>query len=154
MEVSEEKIAQILEMYKPECKYLVRADVSYPKAEGFFKVENSYYVKDSFEHVTSIEAQLCLNQLSYVAFGEWIMENRFKGLELSFEKYLQLMRENMFIVDSHIKFKKPINHNFPIKGIISVEKVKALDRIYFTLLEYILDGGKSEGTMGFALKLK
>ena len=37
---------------------------------------STYYTTQKLEHMTSIEAQLCLNQLSYSAFGEWLPEGR------------------------------------------------------------------------------
>ena len=102
MQVPEAKLDRVLELYKPDCRYLVEATTEYPKAEGRFRMGSTYYATQKVEHMTLIEAQLCLNQLCYSAFGEWLPEGRFDE-KVSFDDYLELMKENMFIVESNIR---------------------------------------------------
>ena len=77
MQVPQERLESVLELYKPDCQYLVEVTTKYPKAEGKFKLGDTYYTAIKLEHMTSIEAQLCVNQLCYSAFGEWLPEGRF-----------------------------------------------------------------------------
>ncbi len=149
--VPKERLESVLELYKPDCRYLVEATVKYPKAEGRFKLGDTYYTTRKLEHMTTIEAQLCLNQLCYSAFGEWLLEGRFDEA-MTFEEYLELMKENMFIIDSNIRFRKPIPTNGDIHGKIEVMKVKRHGNLYLAFLDYDLEQGKSKGKLELALK--
>ena len=115
MQVPQERLLKVLELYKPECRYLIRADTEHPKANGIFRLGNTYYTSRKLTHITAIEAQLCLNQLCYAAFGEWLPQGRFDQT-ISFEKFLELMKENMFIVESNIRFRKPIPASEEVNG--------------------------------------
>jgi len=152
MQVPQERLESVLELYKPDCRYLVEATAEYPKAEGKFKLGDTYYTTRKLEHMTSIEAQLCLNQLCYSAFGEWLPEGRF-DVTMTFEKYLELMKENMFIIDSNIRFRKPIPTNGEIQGVVELTKIKRHGNLYLAFLDYDLEQGKSKGNLELALKL-
>jgi hypothetical protein len=151
MQVPQERLESVLELYKPECRYLVEATAEYPKAEGKFKLGNTYYTTRKLEHMTSIETQLCLNQLSYSAFGEWLPEGRFDKA-MTFDDYLELMKENVFIIESNIRFRKPIPTNGDIQGQIELMKIKRHGELYLAFLDYDLEQGKSRGNMELALK--
>lgn len=153
MKIIQEKLAKVLEIYKPDCRYLVESNINYPRAEGKFKLGETYYTTKKLEHMTSIEAQLCLNQLCFSAFSEWLPEKRFDET-ITFEKYLDLMKENMFIIESKIRFRKPIPSNECIQGQIELMKIKAHDGLYLAFLDYDLEQGKSKGNLELALKLK
>ena len=151
--MNKEKLDKILEMYKPDCKYLVEVNSEYPKAQGKFKLNPTYYVINAFEHMTSIEVQLCLNQLCYSAFGDWFPEGKFEK-KIYFDEYLELMKENMFIINSNIRFKKPIKTNKEILGQIKLTKTKTYGNLCLAFLDYDLEQGKSVGRLELALKLK
>ena len=155
MQVPKERLESVLELYKPGCRYLVEATVEYPKAKGKFKLGDTYYTTRKLEHMTSIEAQLCLNQLCYSAFGEWLPEGRFDEA-MTFEDYLELMKENMSIIDAdirfRIRFRKPIPTNGDIQGQIELMKIKRRGDLYLAFLDYDLEQGKSKGKMELALK--
>jgi len=152
MQVPQERLNKILEIYKPDCRYLVEANIAYPKAEGKFKLGEIFYATRPVEHLTSIEAQLCLNQLCFSAFGEWLPQGRFEEA-MPFEKFLELMKENMFIINSTIGFRKPIPTNGEIQGQIELMKMKRHGGLYLAFLDYNLEQGKSRGNLELALKL-
>jgi len=152
MQVPQAKLDRVLELYKPDCRYLIEATTEHPKAEGKFRMGSTYYATQKVEHMTSIEAQLCLNQLCYSAFGEWLPEGRFDE-KVSFDDYLELMKENMFIVESNIRFRKPIPTNGDIQGQIELMKVKRHGNLYLVFCDYELEQGKSKGNLELALKL-
>jgi len=152
VQVPQARLGRVLELYKPDCRYLVEATTEYPKTEGRFKLGDTYYTTKKLEHMTSIEAQLCLNQLCYSAFGEWLPAGRFDET-MTFELYLELMKENMFIIDSNIRFRKPIPTNGNIQGQIELMKIKRHGDLYLAFLDYDLEQGKSRGKMELALKL-
>ncbi|MDD5331853.1 MAG: FcoT family thioesterase [Candidatus Nanoarchaeia archaeon] len=152
MQIPQERLNRTLELYKLDCMYLIEASIKYPKAEGKFNIGDTYYTTKKLEHMTSIEAQLCLNQLCYSAFGEWLPEGRFEQT-INFEEFLELMKENMFIINSNIRFRKPIPTNEIIQGYIKLNRIKKYGNLYIAFLDYDLEQGKSMGKMELALKL-
>jgi len=90
--------------------------------------------------------------LCYSAFGEWVPEGRFQGT-MPFEKFLELMKENMFIINSNIGFRKPISTDEEVQGQIELMKIKKHGSLYIALLDYNLEQGKSRGNLELAVKL-
>lgn len=152
MQVPQERLNRVLEIYQPDCRFLLEANADYPKAEGKFRVGITYYTTSKVEHMTSIEAQLCLNQLCFSAFGEWLPQGRFDKT-INFEEYLRLMKENMFIVESSIRFRKPIPTDRDLQGQIEVMKIKRHGDLYLACLNYEVEESKSKGNLKLALKL-
>ncbi|MBW2990401.1 hypothetical protein KY348_01715 [Candidatus Woesearchaeota archaeon] len=154
MKTPQERLDIVLNEYICDCRYLIKAKVDFPRAEGIFKIEDTFYAnpRTKLKHMTDIEAKFCLNQLCYAAFGEWIMEKRLEHFTTSFEEYLGLMHENVFIIESNIRFKKPISTESPINGVIEVKKIKRVGRLYLAFLDYDIGDGKSKGKIEAALK--
>lgn len=153
MKIPEKKIERILELYKPECRYLIKAETDFPQAKGVFNAKNAFYTNEIIEHMTSIQAQLCLNQLSYAAFSEWTEKNTPLNLKIDFENYIELMKGNMFIIESKIQFKKQININKHISGKINIVRSKNFRTLHLALLDYELEGGLSSGKLKLAINL-
>jgi hypothetical protein len=152
MKVQQERINSILEIYKPDWRYLVEANVDYPKAIGKFLVYGEAYTTERVEHITVIDAGACLNQLCFSAFGEWFSEGRFERT-MSFKKFFKLMKENMFVIDTNTRFRKPIPTNREIYGQVELTKIKKHEGLYLAFLNYNLEQGKSKGNLELALKL-
>jgi len=154
MKIPQERLDVVLNEYIPDCRYLIRAKVDFPRAEGTFRIEDTFYAnpRTKLKHMTDIEAKFCLNQLCYAAFGEWVMEKRLEHFTTSFEEYLGLMHENVFIIESNIRFKRPISTGSPFNGVIEVKRIKRVGGLYLTFLDYVLANGKSKGKIEAALK--
>ncbi len=152
MQIPNKKIERILELYKPECRFLIKAPLEASKANGRFRIIENFYATQLVEHMTSIEAQFCLNQLCYAASSEWLADGRF-GVTIGFERFLELMKENMFVIDSNIRFKKPIPTNNDIQGQVELMKVRKYGNLYLAFLDYELEQGKSKGNLELALKI-
>jgi len=152
--IPQEKLERVLELYKPECRYLKEAKIELLKAEGMFEVNSTYYANNfSVSHLTSVEMNLCLNQLAYVAFAEWIDAGEFENINLDFEEYFVLIKENMYIVESSIKFKEPIATSKPFKAAMQLRQQKQKGNVHFVFLDYSFEDGKAKGRVGFALTL-
>ena len=54
---------------KPKYRYLKEVEIDYPVGRGRFKVGETGYMS-ALGHLTSAEANLCINQLCYVFFGK------------------------------------------------------------------------------------
>ena len=150
---NEEILERTQEIYKPEVTYLKEFSAEFPNANGVFSLGDTFYTAEKLNHMTSIEAQLCLNQLSYAAFARWLQERQISDLNISLEKYLELMKENMFVINSQIKFRKPIETNKRIKGEMKVVRTRRHGNLYLAFIEHEFEGGKEEGTLELALKL-
>jgi hypothetical protein len=149
MQVPQERLNKILEIYKPDLRYLVEANVGYPKAEGKFRVSGEAYTTEKLEHMTIIDATAGLNQLCYSAFGEWLLEGRF-GEAMPFERFLKLMKENSFAIDAHIRFRKKIPINREIYGQVEFVKMKRHGGLSLAFLNYDLEQGSSKGCLELA----
>lgn len=152
MQVPQERLNKILEIYEPDWRYLVEANVDYPKAEGKFKISGNAYITKKLEHMTVLDAGACLNQLCYSAFGEWLSQGRF-GEAMPFERFLELMKENSFVIDAHIRFRKSIPIKEEVSGQIEFIKIKRLGGLSLAFLNYDLEQGKSRGSLELALAL-
>lgn len=151
MQVPQERLDNVLEIYKPDWRYLIEANVDYPKAEGKFRISGDAYTTKNVEHMTLLDAGACLNQLCFSAFGEWLSEGRFEET-MPFERFLELMKENSFAIDAHIRFRKPIPTNREIQGQVELMKIKKRGGLYLAFLDYNLEQGKSKGSLELALK--
>jgi hypothetical protein len=152
MQVPQERLTKVLEIYKPDWRFLVEANVDYPKAEGKFKFGDTAYTTQKLEHMTYIEAGFCLNQLCFSAFGEWLPQGRFEEA-MPFEKFLELMKENMLAIDAHIRFRKKIPTNREVYGQVELVKMKRHGGLSLAFLNYDLEQGKSKGSLELALAL-
>jgi hypothetical protein len=155
MQVSQERLERVLgNVYNPECVYLKKADLDLLKATGKFEVGRTFYTKEPLEHLADAEAKICLNQLAYVAFAEWIDRGEFEGINIEFEEYLALMKEKMYIVESSIKFKEPIDTSKPFEIAMQVRRHLQVGKNPLVYLDYKIAGGKAEGKIGLSLVLK
>lgn len=152
MKVTQELVDKVVAMYKPNYRYLKSAEVDFPVARGRFQLGETEYC-ETLQHMTDVEAQLCLNQLCYVFFGQSLIDQRWEGLEdLTFDKYLELRKEGMFIVESHKTFKKETNPREPFNGQIKVAKIRRHNNIYVAKLDFDLNDGASVGELSLVLK--
>lgn len=152
IKASQEVVDKVLAVYYPNYRYLKEAEIDYPLGKGKFQLGQTGYC-ETLQHMTDVEAQLCLNQLCYVFFGQMIIDKRWEGLEdLTFEEYLESGDENMFIVESHKKFKKKTNPKEPFYGQIELIKTRRHDSIYVARLDFDLNGGASIGKLSLILK--
>lgn len=150
-----EKMERVLTLYRPESRYLVRASTEYPTATGTFRFGHSptSYSTRPFDHLTAVEAQLCFNQLAYVAFSEWIPGGKFEGLDLAFEGYLSLMQDRMLIIRADLQFRKSIAPGRDIQGKMTLDRKHKQGGIYIASLDYTLADDRCVGKLELALKL-
>ena len=152
MRIPQELVDKVVAVYKPNYRYLKQADVDFPIARGTFQLGKTEYVQ-TLQHLTDIEAQLCHNQLSYVFFGNEINLNRWNGLkDLTFDDYLELRKEGMFIVESHKKFRKETNPEEPFEGIVRLTRSKTRGNIHLANLDFNLNNGACVGNLSLVLR--
>ena len=110
IEISKEILDKVLEPYKTECQYLIKAESDYPITKGIFKIPHSFYTKEGVNsgHFNATDMMICYNQLAFAFFIDSIQRNLIKEIEknLSLERRFQ---EGLIIGMNNIKFKKSIN---------------------------------------------
>jgi hypothetical protein len=152
MKVPQELVDKVVQVYKSNYRYLKSAEVDFPIARGRFQLGETEYM-ETLQHMTDVEAQLCLNQLCYVFFGQGVIEKRWEGLEdLTFDNYLNLRKEGMFIAESHKTFKKETNPREPFDGQIQLMKIRRHNNIYVAKLDFDLNCGASVGELSLVLR--
>ena len=151
MNICPERIEKMLCFFDEEFRYLQTVNVEYPRAEGVFKIGKTAYTKEDVKHVTALEIQLCFNQLCYAAFGEWMTEGK-TGYTMQFENFLELMKENMFVLDAHLRFRKLIPKEETLTGKIEVAHTRKINELYLAHITCGIEG-KFRGHVEFGLKL-
>jgi len=152
MKIPQELIDRVVAVYKPNYRYLKEAYVDFPIARGRFQLGETEYMQ-TLQHLTDVEAQLCLNQLSYVFFGNEITSKRWEGLkDLTFDDYLELRKEGMFIIESHKKFDRETNPREPFEGIVRLIRTKKRGNIHLATLNFDLNNGACIGELSLVLK--
>lgn len=110
-EVPEDRLRRVLSRHIPEFRYLFKAGTKFPIAEGSFQFGESSYTEKVSENITLLEAQLCLEQLAEVAFGEWLQEGKIFKTQMNFDDYLKLIGEKIFPSSTHMVFTEQIQKN-------------------------------------------
>lgn len=147
-------LKMLLGLYKPEYRYLQKAEVEYPSAKGEFNCGKTAYTIFPLEHMTAVEALLGINQLTFAAFATWMLEKKMPFLPMSFDDYLHLMKENAFIISQRMRYLKPISTSQPIQGMIElVAIVPKNEYLYLAGIDCSFEEGKFVGGLELALKL-
>jgi len=157
--IQDEIVANITGQYKDDFRYLVAGSMQYPNsATGLFHVKQSGYVRDTLKHITDVETQICLNQMVYAAFAQAIVDkawerdalwNPLVGLDMPI--YEGLMKDHMFIRESHKKFRRQINPAEPFYGTITLEKTGGRRGLYFAELSFSLADNSATGALSLAM---
>ena len=150
--IDQSRLEKILEVYFPNCRYLLEAELDFPKGNGRFRILSSCYMKNT-GHFNAAEAIMCYNQLAYALLAEAGEQSLLEGLgKIPFEQFLEWQLGNCFIVGmDNIKFKKQINPSEEFYGEIALNKAKKLGRLYIFKTSYDFEGGKATGDIELAL---
>ena len=117
-QVDEKLIREVLSGYG-ERRFLIAASLEYPILHGNFLIGPTFYYSPHFEHAADIEIQFCLNQLCYVGVAELIKKEEIP--ELKGLNFAELQNENMLIVESRKRFRRPIRTDKVITGELKVD---------------------------------
>ena len=152
MHIRQELLDKVLVVYKPNYRYLRQADVEFPVARGRFLLGETEYA-ESPSHLTDVEAQLCLNQLSYIFFANEIISGRWSdGRNLTLDDYLSLRKEKMFVVDSHKIFHRETNPAEPFNVAIKLAKIRRIRNAHLASLDFNINDGAGVGNLKLVIK--
>lgn len=149
MEISQDRIEQALEIYRPEAKVLISAQAEYPIINGQFRIPSNFYTTVELEHVTDIEMQLCLNQLTYVGLAELIAQNGIP--ELRVIDFSKSQKEECLIIDSRKRFRKPIRTNKEITGQLKLKEFRPYHKVILGHVDFDFENKSCIGELELAL---
>jgi len=151
---SESMMEAMLRPYFPQCRYLLDADMDFPRAEGRFSIEDSCYI-ESTGHFNAVELPICYNQLAYVFFGHIIrggLVDQFSDIDFEGFRKNQLMA---VITKMEGRFRGEINPR-DFRGEIELKKTRkpGEDRYIADTSFKFWDknSGRAEGKILLALK--
>lgn len=148
--VDQQAVREILGFYTPGFRYLQSAETGFPRARGIFKINATEYV-EQLDHLTEIEAQLCVNQLCYVFFGVEAAAGRWAAEGMNKDSFFRLRKEGMFITASEKKFRRQIKPGSEFLGILSLQKIKKISSGHLAKLSFSFDGDACVGSLNLAL---
>jgi len=150
MKIPKTTLNNILEVYKPNCRYLKDCEMNFPRAKGIFSIPKSAYV-ESTGHFNAAELIICYNQLAYSFFAESSKQGLIKEVGIiPLNKFKENQLKNYFIVEmDRIKFRKLINpENF--EGEIELKGIRKLRDILYLKTEYNFGNGSATGKINLA----
>jgi hypothetical protein len=149
IEINAKRIELYLRVYKPEYRFLKKLEIEYPIISGSFIVSPTFYTLKELDHLSDVEAQLCLNQLAYVGISEAIK----KG-QISHEmgaKFGKLPYGRIVIGKSEKKFKEKIDPSKEIYGELKVKRLFNLEDRIIAITLFDFEKGKCFGKLNAAL---
>lgn len=147
--VTNEVREEVLAIYKPEQRILLKVDIEYPKAKGTFRVGPCYYTLEDFKHATDIEIQLCLNQLAYVSVYDGITNKVHPYLEG--KDFKKLQKEGMLIVESRKRFRRPIPTDSEIYGEMTLKDLRERNGVVFANADFQFENRSCFGHLELAI---
>ena len=145
MQIPQITLDAMLEAYKPECRYLVQAELDYitQEGKGLFRIPQTFYTQHELRHLAAVELILCYNQLAYTMFADIAMHEGLPHIgKIPLEQFKQYQLENSFIVRmNNIRFKRPVNAS-EFQGKIKINKVipKRGNDLVFFKTEFDIEG--------------
>lgn len=160
-EIGAELLGRVLEPYKPDCRYLLRARCEEPeegadhlvRLVGELAIESSCYIEDT-GHFNAVEFNISYNQLIYTLLGHCIAKKLLPDFaELGLDEYLAKQLPDVLIHRFTSKFRRPMSAR-AFRG--QVEITETADRGRFVLVKTTCEfeddaGGNSHGEVSLAI---
>jgi hypothetical protein len=149
MKIPKQMIDKVLEHYRPNLRMLKSASLGYPSIKGRFLIGPTFYYIPRLEHAADIEIQLCLNQLAYAGIAE-IME---QGVvpELNGLNFYELQKENMLVIESRKRFRRPIRTNAEIGGELILRRWKDVGSLILGNFDFQFENKSCFGSLELGL---
>jgi hypothetical protein len=167
IDISEEFVADTLKPYRPNSKYLHRAQITHVQrsespevgvplvtAAGTFSIPESCYI-DNTGHFNAVEFNICYNQLAYVMFGKCFETGIAPKLRfLTLPEYRRHQLQSCYIVSLESRFLKQLNSQ-DFRAELMLNKVSWLAGVLFCFTAVAFsdcDGVKAHGPIVLAFK--
>ncbi len=140
-------INEILKIYNKNCRYINKTFIDENSAKSILNVYSTFHANERAYHLTVVEAQIALNQACYIASYYWMKEGIFPNMEYDLSSFIDSMKENMFIIDSSIKFKKQIYTGTQFNVEINLEKYKKFKNLFLAYVNFDFENHKAFGKL-------
>jgi len=117
------RIDAVLSMYNPKARYLLEADIDFPRLEGkLWLPKKQFYLSEStgIEHISNTEANIFSNQALFLLYRDALLKGK-GNLPTLTEKQLKSLYDVMFVKKEEITFEKFADERETEKYIITVE---------------------------------
>lgn len=129
IKINQNKIDDILSIYKPEHIYLKSAEIYGDEIKGIFRKSEYPYAREDFPYINAIRATLYLCQLTYI-FAALLIEKRIYDItkDIDLDRFKEIRNQlQMYFTGINIKFRKKVDNidNIPITmKLLSRRRVK------------------------------
>jgi hypothetical protein len=169
-EISSAFVAEILQPYRDNAKYLKSAQITHLRDEavndgplvvgqGRFAIPQSCYIDDT-GHFNAVEFNICFNQLAYVVFGHCIASGALQRLipgwdqrvSLSYADYKRHQLPSMLIAKLEGRFSRQLKSD-DFTGQLTVNRITGAKGAFFCFTSIAFSdnlGGKSHGAVVLA----
>ena len=153
IEIDKTRIDLYLKMiYNQKYHFLKKLEIDYPHIQGTFVVPPTFYTVEVLDHLSDVEAQLCLNQLAYIGFMEAIKNKQILSLNSAGAK--RISYGAAIIGKSEKKFKGIIDPSKEIHGVLNAKRIFNLEEKIIALTHFDLENGKCTGKLNITLVKK
>ena len=146
-------IKKVLELYKPEYRWLKTASEQYPLFNAIFEVQRGTYSVLPFEHLTNTETELCLNQFAYVSIAHMVQSSHEKFKKYPLKKFYELQKEGAWVFESNKRFKKIIDNGKKFHGKLIFKNIKRMKNLLIIKTDFEFENKSYFGTLGLASKI-
>lgn len=158
-----ELLADILEVYRPECRYLKTASAekrdSAVTGRGEFSIPEPFYI-DATGHFNAVEFNICYNQLAYFALAKCVTDGMLGPLGgWTLAEYRERQLPSFLIVQLASRFKRPV-HSPKFSGEVTLCDIRETVSSTSGQALYIINtecrffdegGGECDGTVRLAV---
>lgn len=158
-----ELLADILEVYRPECRYLKTATAQQQEsgvtARGEFSIPEPFYI-DATGHFNAVEFNICYNQLAYFAAAKCVADGMLAPLgDWTLAEYRERQLPSFLIVQLSSRFRRAL-HSPKFYGEVTFTDIRETSSSTSGQALYIMNtecrfwddaGGKSDGTVKLAV---
>lgn len=145
-------IDRVVEMYQPQFRYLQSLETDGKDGNAVFQLGRTGHMIDPVQHLTVVEAQICLNQAGYAAFTYGVQQG-WEGLpRKDVEQFLQEGRENMLVRTCVTEFHRMTTPEGRFGGELHLKRKKRVGGLYIADVKFSLNDRAVDGEVRFILR--
>ena len=150
MIVEKDIIIRATGVYKPEFRFLKKAELVYPKCYTFFQVEKALFMQNPHDYMGCADIQICLNQMAYVTWAQILREKKI-DVKQTCEEFLGLCEKGMFVMEQQRRNRKSISLDKLIKGELTLTEYRDIGEVIIALADFKLENRSCWGSLKVAI---
>ena len=150
MIVEQDIISRATEIYKPEFRFIRKAELNYPDCNVIFEVKPGLYTKKPLKFASCADIQFCLNQMAYVSWAQILREEKI-DVKQTCEDFLRLCEDGMFVMEQNRKNRKPISLDNLIRGKLTLTDYRDMGKMIIGLADFDIENKSCFGSLKVAI---